>query len=192
MTFYPTANEVLTIGFDPMISLPIHFQIQAKIVQLKMPSMMPGFALYQRSSSLDIIQSGIVIQWMLSNFKEYFVSQYFFSVLDLNRISFDEDCVRAASYLYCYVPDLRSYLLGYLTVAEMTAKILTIHLDLVNLTLDSIDKESTFNGYFMGLKKLCISEDAHLAWISQLPRSIRYSVYRNFCLSLLNYDLSTL
>ena len=192
MSSYPTVFEILTIGFDPMISLPIHFQIEYKILTEKMPKMLVGFSLQETSHSNSILETGIVIRSTLTEFKNFFNTHYLSTSTEVDMISFNDDCHRAAKYLFVRSSDLKSYLLGYLDIDEMTEKILSVHLDLVNLTLKVFDKSSTFDSYFLGLKELKVSEDTFLTWLSQLPRSIRFSVTRNFFSRLFNYDLSLL
>jgi hypothetical protein len=192
MSFYPTAMEVLMIGFNPMISLPIHFQIEYKILTNKMPNMLNGFSLQEMPHSNLILETEVVIRSVLNEFKSFFNTHYLFTSAEVNMISFNYDCRRAAKYLFVKSPDLKSYLFGYLDIDEMTEKILSVHLDLVSLTLNVFDKSSTFDSYFSGLKELKVSEDTFLTWLSQLPRLIRFSVTRNFFARLFNYDLSLL
>jgi hypothetical protein len=192
MTSDHTVTKAIPIGLDPMISLPIHFQIEYKILTNKMPNMLDGFSLQEIPHSNSILETGVAIRSVLTEFKNFFNTHYLSASTEVNMIFFNDDCHRAAKYLFVRSSDLKSYLLGYLDIDEMTEKILLVHLDLVNLTLKVFDKSSTFDSYFLGLKELKVSEDTFLTWLSQLPRSIRFSVTRNFFARLFNYDLSLL
>jgi hypothetical protein len=180
--------ETLVIGFDPMIALPIHFQLEHNILKKKMPVMLPGFKLSDISALNLKNETDVVVRTALTDFKDFFKQHHFFSVIDLNMISFDDDCRKVARYLFAEKSDLKSYLMGYLSVEKMTLKIVSSHSNLVDLTLNVFEKDSTFADYELSLKKLQISEDTHLTWLSQLPVSIRHSVCRNFFAFLLNYQ----
>jgi hypothetical protein len=183
----PSAIETLILSFDSMIVLPIHFQLEHNILKKKISIMLPGFKFSDISALKLKNETDAAVRIALTDFKDFFKQHHFFSVIDLNMISFDDDCRKVARYLFAEKSDLKSYLMGYLSVEKMTLKIVSSHSNLVDLTLNVFEKDSTFADYELSLKKLQISEDTHLTWLSQLPVSIRHSVSRNFFAFLLKY-----
>ncbi len=193
MIVLPTAAEVLIVSCETMISLPIHFELKQEILSDRLPTMIEGFGLCILSRSELLAQSRLQLQTILTDFKQHFKRNYFFSsLLDLNAVSLESDCKIATKYLFCELSDFKQFIGGYTSVNEFTEKILDRHLLLVDFTLKNLDKLRRFSDYLSELDSMQITEEIYLTWIAALPRSIVTLVFRVICLSLLKYEMPLL
>lgn len=163
----PSAAEILAIGFDEMIPLPIHHRIRLSMIFRE------EFMHSDKYSDEGLLsRTSAQLYAVVTDFKQHF-DTYFSIVSDSNLNVFEEEVSNAASYLFVQPIEFRMFLSGHRELDDIVSSIIDRHQALIDITVMILDRTYCTTEVQAALAVIGVSDPGYLWWASSLVPSLR-------------------